>query len=320
MKKALFSEFRFSADQEKQLKSVGVEIKYVLGDLSEDQLIKELQDCQIYIIGGSDRATKKVITSTNLELIIFWGTGYESYIDLSSANAKNIKVANTPHANAYTVAEHTVALILDAVKQITYLNNSVRKGKWLRRETWNLEEKTLGIIGMGHIGGFVARIMHNGFKMKVLYVSREAKKDLENEIDAKKVSLKTLMSDSDVISIHTPLTPETKNIVGRNEMALMKKHPVLINCTRADVIEPTALREFLDSNKIATAAFDTYYQEPAPEVSKDKWGLLSLPENKFILTSHTAYGSKEAVEKTNEMVVENIVSYLKTGKPNCGVN
>jgi|CXWL01.1.fsa_nt_gi lactate dehydrogenase-like 2-hydroxyacid dehydrogenase len=320
MKKALFSEFKFSKDQEKVLLNAGVEVKYVGGDLNDRQIIKELQDCQIYIIGGSDRATETVINSTNLELIIFWGTGYESYIDLKASEVKKIKAANTPHANAYTVAEHTVALMLDAVKQITYLNNAVRVGKWIRRETWNLAGKTLGIIGMGAIGGNVARIMHKGFNIKVLYCNRSENKDLEVELGAEKVSLNTLLTDSDLVSIHTPLTPETKYIIGEKQFSLMKSHAVLINCTRADVIEPKALRESLKSGKIATAAFDTYYKEPAPKVSGDEWGLLSLPANKFILTSHTGYGSKEAVEVTNEMVVENIISYLKTGKPRYGVN
>ncbi len=320
MKKALFTAFKFSKDQEKELEKSGVTVKYVSGDLSEDQLIKELKDCQIYIIGGADRASKKVIESTDLELIIFWGTGYQSYIDLQAANSKKTKAANTPHANAYTVAEHTTALILDAVKQTTYLNNTTKSGKWNRREAWNLDGKTLGIIGMGHIGGNVARIMHNGFKMNILYYSRSSKPELEMEIGAKKVDLNTLMTKSDVISIHTPLTEETNGLISDKELKLMQKDAVLINCTRADLVEPMALNKALIKNDIACAVFDCYYQEPAPDKKHDKLGLLSLPDNKFIITPHTGYGSRESVDKTNDMVVENIVTYLKTGKPRYGVN
>lgn len=315
MKKALFTQFKLSKAQEDKLKKSKVKIEYARGDLNEDELVERLQDCQIYIIGGADRATKKVIESTQLELIIFWGTGWESYIDIKSADTKKVKVANTPHSNAYTVAEHSVALTLDAVKQITYLNNTTRKGEWNRRKTWTLEDKTLGIIGMGHIGSSVARIMHDGFKMNVIYYSRSRKLELEKEILAKKVDLPTLMTQSDIVSIHTPLTEETKNLIGKKEIGLMKKHAVLINCTRADLVDYKALKYALKNNKIACAAFDAYYQEPAPKKDMDKWGLLNLPEEKFILTPHTGYGSQEAVDLTNEMVVENISSFLKLGVP-----
>jgi len=315
MKKALITETRLSKDHEERLKKMEVEVKYASGDLNEEQLIKELQGCQIYVIGGADTASKKVIESTDLELIVFWGTGWESYVDIEAANKKGVKVANTPHANAYTVAEHTVALILDAVKQITHLNNTTRKGEWIRRQTWNLEGKTLGIVGMGHIGSSVAKIMNKGFGMKVIYYSRSERPEVEKELGARKVDLMTLLTNSDVISLHTPLTEETKYLIGKSELEAMKATAVLINCTRADVVEPEPLKEALENKRIACAAFDTYYQEPSPKTSDDKWGLMKLTEEKFILTPHTAYGSKEAVEKTNEMAVENIEDYINSKTP-----
>lgn len=320
MKKVLFSQCQFSHENISTLKKNGVEVIQTPGDLGEDELIEKLQDCSYYIIGGADKASKRVIESTNLDLIIFYGTGYENYVDIKAADAKKIPVANTPKANAYTVSEHTVALILDAVKQVTYLNNTTKHGQWLRRQSWNLENKTLGIVGMGTIGASVARIMHNAFKMKVLYVSRERKADIEKELDAKKVDLDTLMANSDVISVHASYNEQTVNMIGEKQLSLVQPHAVLVCTSRAQLVEPHALKKALESNQLATAAFDSYYKEPAPSLKEDEWGLLSLADNKFMITPHTAYGSKEAVDNMNQMVIENIISFQNTGRPTYLVN
>ncbi|MFZ3301403.1 MAG: D-isomer specific 2-hydroxyacid dehydrogenase family protein [Microgenomates group bacterium] len=320
MKKALFTNCSFSDEDIKILKENGVEVKKADADLSEDKLIEELQDCNYYIIGGTDKATKKVIESTKLDLIIFYGTGYENYVDVETANKLNIPVANTPKANAYTVAEHAVAMVLDAVKQITYLNNTTKDGQWLRRQTWNLENKTIGIVGMGTIGSTIARIMQNAFKMKVLYVSREKKEEVEKELGAEKVDLETLFSKSDVVSINASYNDQTVNMIGEAQLSKMQPHAVLACTSRAELIDPKALKEALDTNKLAVAAFDVYYQEPAPKKEDDKWGLLSLPDNKFVITPHTAYGSKEAMQNMNDMTIENIISYQKDSKAKYQVN
>lgn len=319
-KKALFGNCTFSESDIKSLLKQGIEIKQAPEYLGEEKLIQELQGCSIYIIGGADKASKKVIESTSLELIVFYGTGYENYVDIPIANKKGIPVSNTPKANAYTVAEHAVALILDAVKQITYLNKTTKEGQWLRRQTWNLEGKTLGIVGMGTIGGSVARIMHNAFKMKVLYFGRERKQDLEKELGAKKVDLDSLMSSSDVISIHASYSEDTVNLIGKKQLNEMQSHAVLVCTSRAELVEPKALREALESGKLAVGAFDSYYKEPVPSQKDDEWGLLSLPDDKFIITPHTAYGSKEAMENMNSMVIENISSFITTKKPKYMVN
>lgn len=320
MRKALFTECPLTDEQIKYLRSKGVEIKITPGYLGEKKLIKELRECSIYIIGGADKATAKVIESTNLELIIFYGTGYENYVDIKAAAKRKIPVAYTPKANAYTVAEHAVALILDAVKQITYLNNTTKKGGWLRRQAWNLDKKTLGIIGMGTIGGYVAKIMHDGFGMNVIYVDREAKKDLERMIGAKKVSLKSLMKSSDVISIHASYNKQSVNLIGEKELSLVKRSSVLVCTSRAELVNSQDLKKALESGILSVAAFDSYYKEPVPTKKKDEYGLLSLPDNKFIITPHTAYGSKEAVDNMNKMVIENLVGFIEEGKPIYPVN
>jgi len=315
MKKVLFTENGFSESDIQLLSEKGIEIVPAEGDLKEKELIQALQGCSGYVIGGTDKATQKVIESSNLEIIVFYGTGYENFVDVKASSNKGITVAYTPKANAYTVAEHTAALILDAVKGITNLNNSVKQGKWSRRQTWNLSGKTLGILGMGTIGSHVATIMSKGFGMKVIYVSRTEKSEIEQNLGAKKVAINELMSQSDVVSIHIPSNKENISLISKNEIGLMKPTSILINSARAELVDPIALSEALKQNKITSAAFDVYYEEPAPSLDQDKYKLLSLPDNKFIITPHTAYSSKEAIENMNQMVKENLMAFFSGKKP-----
>lgn len=310
MKKVLFTQCTFSDEEINNLKKNGIEIIKAPGDLSEKELINKLQGCWGYICGGSDKATNNVIANTSLQLIIFYGTGYENHIEVNVATAKDIVVANTPKANAYTVAEYTVAHILNAVKRITESNNKTKKGLWDRNRSWLLKDKTLGIIGLGTIGTYVAEIMKNAFDMDILYASRTKKEEAEGKLKAKKVSLSELMKRSDVVTIHASYSKEAENMIGVKELSLMKPNAVLINCARAELVDGKALLKALKKGSLALAAFDTYYKEPAPKKINDKWGLLSLPDNKFIITPHTAYNTKEAFEAMNNMVVENLTAFL----------
>lgn len=311
MKKVLFTACSLSDSEIASLKENSIEIVKADGDLSESELIKQLQSCNGYICGGSDKATKNVIEQTNLEIIIFYGTGYENYVDVETATRKGIIVANTPKANAYTVAEYAVALILDSVKKIASNNSKTKSGLWERGRVWTLKDRTLGIIGMGTIGTYVATILKNAFNMRVLYVSRSRKEEAEKNLKAEKVSLQELMKRSDVITVHASYSKEAENMIGEAELNVMQPHAVLVNATRAELVDGVALYNALKDEKLATAAFDAYYIEPAPKPSEDKWKLLSLPDDKFIITPHTAYNSKEAFEAMNNMVVENLLSFVK---------
>lgn len=321
MIKVLFTGCTFSKNKIEELKSKGFEIISERLDLTEKGLIKALEDCEGYILGGEEIATKKVIESSpDLKIIAFYGAGYEKYIDMKVASDKKIIVTNTPKANSYTTAEHTVALILDAVKQITYLNNLTKKGGWLKRQAWNLRDKNLGILGMGAVGTNVARIMHNGFGMNIFYVSLHKHSDVEKELNAKEISLVDLLKKSDVVSIHAVYNESTRGLVGKKQLELMKSTSILINTARAEIVDAKALYQVLEDQKILSAAFDLYYQEPVPTPSEDIYNLLNLPDNRFILTPHTAYDSKEAVEAMNDMVIESIMAYLKGEEPKYIVN
>jgi len=308
--KALFTNSAFNKQEIDSLNSSGIDFIAAPENLSEKELIKSLKDIDIYIMGGSDKATKTVLEKTNIKLIIFYGTGYKDFIDVETAQKLGIPITNTPKANAYTVAEHTIALILDVVKGISNLNNEVKSGTWKTNEVWNLKDKTLGIIGMGTIGQNVARIMKNGFQMDICYYGPNEKSDIAKELDIKRAHFDELLKKSDIISLHLPLTSKTKNIIGEYELGLMKKQCVLINTSRAELINPQALTKALKSNKIKSAAFDSYYDEPMTP-KNDQYGLLNMPDNKFIITPHTAFKSKEASEDANKMVIENIEEWVK---------
>ncbi len=309
--KVLFTDNAFSEEEISHLAKYDIEIVPAEEDLNETELIKALQGMDGYVIGGTDRATKKVIESTKLKVIIFYGAGYQDYIDLPTANLKNIKVANTPKANSYTVAEHTVAMIMEGVKNITWLNNTTKNGNWFRRRTWNIQGKTLGIIGMGTIGTHVATIMKNGFGMNIVYTSRNPKIEAEKLLGAKKITLEKLLKTSDVVSIHASLNDETTNMITEKELAKMQKHAILINMARAKIVNGPDLKSALEKDYLAKALFDAYYEEPTPTKNSDSIGLLSLDDDKFVITPHTAYNTKEAFDNMNKMVIENLIAFSK---------
>jgi phosphoglycerate dehydrogenase-like enzyme len=319
--KILFTGCTLSGVEIKDLKKKGFLIIPDRLDLTEAELIKALKEVDGYILGGEEIATKKVIESTsNLKIVAFYGVGYEKYVDTLTATQKGIVVTNTPKANSYTTAEHTVALILDITKQITNLSNRTKKGEWGKRQAWNLQGKTLGIIGLGAVGSNVARILRNGFGMEALFVDIVPKLELEVELKAKRVDLPTLLSRADIVSIHVPYYKETVGMIGSKELDLMKPSAFLINTARAEIIDGQALYNALVKSRIAGAACDVYYIEPVPLPEKDPYGLMGLPDNKFILTPHTAYNSKETVEAMNRMVFESIFDFFKGKRPRHLVN
>lgn len=319
--KILFTGCTLSGAEIKDLEKRGFLIIPDRFDLTEAELIKALKGVAGYILGGEEIATKKVIESTsNLKIIAFYGVGYERYVDTLMAAQKGIVVTNTPKANSYTTAEHTVALILDITKQITNLSNTTKKGEWGKRQAWNLQGKTLGIIGLGAVGSNVARILHNGFGMKVIFVDIVPKPELEIELKAVSVDLLTLLSSADIVSIHVPYNQDTVGTIGERELAQMKLSAFLINTARAEIVDGKALYKVLEADRIAGAACDVYYIEPVPLPEKDPCGLMSLPDNKFILTPHTAYNSKETVEAMNRMVFESIFDFFEGKKPRYLVN
>lgn len=311
----LFTGNVLPATYKSKLENLGYRMIIGRPDLMESELIVALSGVDGYILGGTEQVTRKVIESVDkIKIISFFGVGYESYIDVQAATEKGIAVTNTPGANAQSVAEFTVSLILDAVKRTTYLIETTKHGHWKECKSWNLEGKTLGIVGFGAIGKRVAKIAHHGFGMKILYTSREQKIKDEATVKAEFIDLETLLKKSDVVSLHASSNPQTIGIIGSRELALMKTSAVLVNCARAELVDPDALRQSLSSHKIACAAFDGYYTEPTTGVKSDKHGLFALDNSLFLVSPHAAYFTKDATEQMAKMTTESIVDLFE-GRP-----
>jgi gluconate 2-dehydrogenase len=204
--------------------------------------------------------------------------------------------------------------MLDAVKRTTYLIETTKQGQWKERKSWNLEGKTLGIIGFGAIGKRVAHIAHNGFGMQILYHSRQRKLEDEATVAADFVDLETLLKKSDIVSLHANSNPQTINMIGQKELALMKPSAVLINCSRAELVDPAALRQSLCDHKIACAAFDGYYIEPTAGVESDRHALFAMGNDLFLVSPHAAYFTEDATEQMAKMTTQSIIALFE-GRP-----
>lgn len=303
--RVLFTGCTFSDDKINSLKNIGIEIIDGRTDYSEDELCEILKDFDCYINGGDEICTKKVIeNNSHLKLITFMGTGYQKYIDIETAKKYNISVSYTPNANAKAVAEYTVALILDAVKKVTYSNNQVKNKEWNKIKTFNLEGKVLGIIGMGAIGSHIAKILCDGFGMKLIYNSRNTKKDIDTKYHTKMISLNEVFSKADIVSINATYTSENKNMINKEQLELMKKESILVNTARQELINKQDLYSIIKENRINAVAMDGFYDEPITVDIQDEF--LLLDDSKFIITPHNAYNSQDALFEMERMIIESL--------------
>ncbi|MGV9973356.1 2-hydroxyacid dehydrogenase [Nocardia beijingensis] len=297
------------------LRRQNLEVEVRRSDLSESELARALVGKDAYILGGIERATAAALsTADDLKVIAFMGVGYESYIDTAAATAAGIAVTNTPGANARAVAEFTIGLMLDAWRRITDLAVETKAGRWRGITTRNLHAKTLGIIGMGTIGTIVARIAADGFGMRVVYVSRTAKPELERLTAARRVALPELLAESDVISLHVPYGPRTDRMIGEAQLAVVKPGAILINTSEAELVDAASLRTALLDGRLAAAAMDGYYIVPAPSGGNDPVGLLALGNDKILVTPHAAGATEESFHEILAANVESITNILATGE------
>ncbi len=303
--KVLFTGCTFNDNTINDLKDIGIEVINGRTDYSEEELTQELKKVDCYINGGDEICTKKVIeNNTHLKLISFMGTGYQKYIDVDTASKYNIPVSYTPSANAKSVAEYTVALLLDIVKKISFSNEQVKNREWNKYKTFDLRNKTLGIVGMGAIGTYVAQILCDGFGMKLLYNSRTEKENINNKYNTKMVSLEDVFKNADIISINATYTEETKNLINKKCFDLAKSEAIIVNTARQELINKDDLYEAILNNKILAVAMDGFYEEPITKECSDK--LLDLPNDKIIITPHNAYNSIDAVNEMERMLIESL--------------
>jgi D-3-phosphoglycerate dehydrogenase / 2-oxoglutarate reductase len=289
---------------EDKLKTLGEVQIYVDKAKAQEELIERIKEAEVVInIRAYTHLNKAVLASCrNLRLISIWGTGTDN-VDLESARKLGITVTNTPGANALSVAEHTIAILLSLARQIPLLDREVRSGNWPRVEMVQLNGKVLGLFGLGAIGTHVAR-MAKGLGMDVIAWTFHPSPERSKESGVRFVSKEELLKSSDAVSLHLLLTDETRRFFKKEDFDSMKRTAFFVNTARAGLIEPEAVYEALRSKKIAGAALDAYDQEPLPPGHP----LTTLPN--VVFTPHNAGMTPEAIINGLMMAVENVEAFL----------
>ncbi|MGE5396822.1 MAG: C-terminal binding protein [Chitinophagales bacterium] len=256
---------------------------------SEDEIIELTREADGVMVQYA-RITPRIIAEMKkCKVIVRYGVGVDS-LDVTAATAKNIIVCNVPDYGLEEVANHTMGLLLDAIRKITLSDRQVHSGKWDYSELtpiYRVTGKKLGLIAFGNIARLVTQRAQS-FGMKILVYDPLVSEDVINQYGAIKVSFEQLLIEADYISIHCPLTHETKYMFNRYEFSVMKPTAILVNTSRGAIIKQTALAEALINKKISLAAIDVVEQEPLPETSP----LMGI--DNLIITPQMAWYSIEA--------------------------
>jgi D-3-phosphoglycerate dehydrogenase len=287
-------------------KARGVDADVKTG-LAKDELLKIIGDYDGLALRSATKADKDVIAAASrMKVIGRAGIGVDN-VDIPAATAAGIVVMNTPFGNSITTAEHAIALMFALARQLPQADLSTQAGKWEKNRFMGVElsAKTLGLIGCGNIGSIVAD-RANGLTMKVVAYDPFLSPERAVELGVEKVELDELLARADVITLHTPLTDKTRNILSGEALAKTRKGVLVINCARGGLVDEQALRAGLDSGHIGGAAFDVFVEEPATA------NVLFGAAN-FIATPHLGASTLEAQENVALQVAEQMSDYLLTG-------
>jgi len=282
--------------------------------LSKDELLKIIGDYDGLAVRSATKADKDVIAAAKrLKVIGRAGIGVDN-VEIPAATAAGIVVMNTPFGNSITTAEHAIAMMFALARQLPQADVSTQAGKWEKNRFMGVElyGKTLGLIGAGNIGSIVAD-RANGLKMHVVAYDPFLSPERAIEIGVEKVELDELLKRADVITLHTPLTDKTRNILSEENLAKTKKGVLIVNCARGGLVDEAALRKLLDSGHVGGAAFDVFVEEPA------KSNPLFGAEN-FVATPHLGASTVEAQENVALQVAEQMSDYLLTGAVSNALN
>ena len=297
------------------LQKNSIEFDYMPDCGKSEALIEVIEPYAGLIIRSASRVSKEVIDrGKNLQVIGRAGIGVDN-IDLKAASSNGIVVMNTPHGNAITTAEHTLAMIFAACRQIPAADYSTQKGKWEKSKFLGqeLSGKTLGLIGVGNIGSIVAdRAL--ALKLKVKAYDPFLTDERVQRLGIERVkTLEKLVTESDIISLHIPKTDKTTNIINTALIKKMKSTAILVNCARGGLVDEIALANALKKRSIAAAAFDVFSSEPA--VNNPLFGLENI-----VCTPHLGASTSEAQVKVAVQVAEQIADYLQEGAISNSIN
>lgn len=292
----------------------GIEVDVKTG-LNEDQLCEIIGQYDGLVIRSATTVTKRVIDcATQLKVVGRAGIGVDN-VDVPAASRKGIVVMNTPTGNAVTTAEHAITLIMSLARKIPNAVASMRAGQWEKTKFQGREiaGKNLGVVGLGNIGRIVCD-RAQGLKMHVLGYDPFMTKERAAALGIELVSLDELFTRADIITVHTPLTPETTNLLNDEAFAKMKKGVMIVNAARGGIVDEMALVRAVQAKKVAAAAFDVFVEEPLP---KDH-PFLSLEE--VYCTPHLGASTSEAQERVALEIAEQIGDYLTKGIVKNAVN
>lgn len=295
------------------LRNAGLVVDVKTG-LKPDELKSIIGDYQALVVRSATKATQDIIEAAkNLKVIGRAGSGLDN-VDKAAASKRGIVVMNTPGGNTITTAEHTIAMMFAVARKIPHASASMAKGAWEKKKFMGAElfNKTLGIIGLGNIGGEVAR-RAQCLGMQVIAFDPFLSEEKANEMGIGKIEVSELIKRADFITIHTPLTNETRNLIRAETIKTMKDGVYIINCARGGIINEKDLYDALESGKVAGAALDVFEQEPPvnnPLVGHDR----------VVCTPHLGASTQEAQENVAIAVAEQIADYLVHGTIRNAVN
>src|SRR6201994_1965888 len=287
-------------------KERGVEADVKTG-LSKEELLKIVDQYDGIAIRSATKITADVIAAAKkLKVVGRAGIGVDN-VDIPAATAAGVIVMNTPFGNSITTAEHAISLMLALARELPAANASTQAGKWEKNRFMGVEitGKVLGIIGAGNIGSIVAD-RARGLKMRVIAFDPYLSQERANDLGVEKVELGDLLARADFITLHVPMTAETKNILSADAIAKTKKGVRIINCARGGLIDEHALKAALDNGHVAGAALDVFEVEPAKEN-------ILFGNEKVVATPHLGASTSEAQENVALQVAEQISDYLLTG-------
>ena len=275
-------------------------------EITHEELLEKVKKYDALVVRSRTKVTADVLDKAEkLKAIARAGVGLDN-IDLAKTREKGIQVFNSPEAPCNAVAELVIGMIFSMARNIAHANYSMKQGEWLKKSLTGFEiaGKTLGVIGFGRIGYLVGK-KAKALDMEVLAfdVAMDVVRSFVDEVGAKAVDMDTLLSDSDFITIHVPLLPQTKYMIGREEFTKMKQGARIINAARGAIIDEEALKEALESGKVSGAALDVFEEEPNPDPEL-------IERLDVVCTPHIGAGSVEAQIANSTVVAEKLINFF----------
>ena len=294
-------------------KAPGIEAD-VMTNLTKEELKGVIKDYDGLVIRSATKVTAEIIdAAAKLKVIGRAGIGLDN-VDAAAASKRGIVVMNTPGGNTITTAEHAIAMMLSLARKIPQATGSMKTGKWEKSKFMGSEvyNKTLGVVGMGRVGSIVAN-RAQGLRMNVLAYDPFLSPEAAEKMGITLVSFDKLLAEADFITIHTPLTAETRNLINKATIEKMKKGVYIINCARGGIVCEADLQEALASGRVGGAALDVFEEEPTKNRE-----LLAM-EN-LIATPHLGASTRESEENCAAMAVQELRDYLELGNIKNSVN